>query len=132
MGGSFALLLAPRGAYEASAPNYGNVPKDVDELLAGACPIVASFGRKDPLLREAGAKLERALSVNGVQHDVKVYAEASHGFLNKHDPGDVPLPFRILEKIMGVGYHGPSAEDAKKRIGAFFDRHLKPAPNAHS
>ena len=34
----------------------------------------------------AAARLERALVTNGVPHDIKVYPEASHGFLNDHPP----------------------------------------------
>jgi carboxymethylenebutenolidase len=125
MGGGFALLLAPSGDYDASAPNYGRVPQDADTLLAGACPVVASFGRKDRGLRGAAAKLERALTVNDVPHDVKEYADAGHAFLNAHQANEVPLPFRVLMRIMGVGYHGPSADDARRRIAAFFDAHLR-------
>jgi carboxymethylenebutenolidase len=125
MGGGFALLLAPRGSYAASAPNYGRVPNDADTLLAGACPVVASFGRKDLALRGAADRLEHALSINGIPHDVKEYAEAGHAFLNDHPTSDVPLAFRVLAKVMGVGYHGPSAEDARRRIAAFFRAHLQ-------
>jgi hypothetical protein len=28
---------------------------------------------------------------------------------------------------MGVGYHGPSADDARRRIQAFFAEHLGPS-----
>ena len=45
MGGGFALLLANDG-FDAAAVNYGRRPKDPDEALAGACPIVANFGGK--------------------------------------------------------------------------------------
>jgi carboxymethylenebutenolidase len=50
-------------------------------LLAGAYPIVASYGGKDrsPLSYWAAGRLERALVANGVEHDIKVYPEASHG-----------------------------------------------------
>jgi len=29
-------------------------------------------------------------------------------------------------KVVGIGYHEPSAQDARRRIAAFFDAHLKP------
>jgi carboxymethylenebutenolidase len=32
MGGGFCLVLAPRGLFNASAPNYGDWPKDVSGL----------------------------------------------------------------------------------------------------
>ena len=47
MGGGFALLSAGDG-YDAAAVNYGQLPRDLDETLAGACPIVASYGGRDP------------------------------------------------------------------------------------
>ena len=49
LGGGFALLLAPRGEFSAAAVNYGEVPADADRVLAGSCPIVASYGSKDPM-----------------------------------------------------------------------------------
>jgi carboxymethylenebutenolidase len=45
--------------------------KDADRFLAGACPIVGSFGAKDWSLPGVAGRLERALSVAGVEHDVK-------------------------------------------------------------
>jgi carboxymethylenebutenolidase len=56
--------------------------------LAGACPIVGSYGGKDrsPMGYRAAARLERALTGTGVDHDIKVYPDASHGFLNDHLP----------------------------------------------
>lgn len=34
----------------------------------------------------AAGRLEPILSKLGVDHDIKVYPEASHGFLNDHPP----------------------------------------------
>jgi carboxymethylenebutenolidase len=31
----------------------------------------------------------------------------------------------VLGKVFGAGYHAPSAEDAWRRITAFFDAHLR-------
>ncbi|HET7518607.1 MAG TPA: dienelactone hydrolase family protein [Actinomycetes bacterium] len=47
MGGGYALALAPGRGFAASSSNYGGCPKDAERLLAGACPIVASYGGKD-------------------------------------------------------------------------------------
>jgi carboxymethylenebutenolidase len=120
LGGAFALLAATRG-FDASAPNYGPLPKDPAEVLRGACPIVASYGKRDRGLPGAAATLETALTEAGVEHDVKEYPDAGHSFLNRHNLG----PFSVLEKIGGLNYHEPSAEDAWTRILRFFGTHLR-------
>ncbi|HZD37216.1 MAG TPA: dienelactone hydrolase family protein [Actinomycetes bacterium] len=125
LGGGFALLAAPRG-FGASSVNYGRVPDDAERLLAGACPIIASYGGRDRQLRAHPGKLDRALTALGVEHDVKVYPEAGHSFLNHHS-GALAM---VLERVFGVGHHGPSAEDAWQRILAFFDAHLRAGAQA--
>jgi carboxymethylenebutenolidase len=125
MGGGFALLTAAKG-FDASAPNYGHLPEDVDAALRGACPIVASYGAKDRMMPGGTAtKLEAALERAGVEHDVKEYRGAGHSFLNRHDFG----PGGALLRVAGVGYDGASAEDAWGRILRFFDAHLAAPAN---
>jgi carboxymethylenebutenolidase len=118
MGGGFALMTA--GGFDVASANYAHLPKDVDGVLRGACPIVASYGGKDRTLRGTAAELESALERAGVPHDVKEYPAAGHSFLNSHPFG----PGGALLRVAGVGYHGPSAEDAWQRILRFFDAHL--------
>ena len=120
MGGGFALLLANRG-FDASAPNYGLIPKDPREALAGACPVVASFGKGDRGLRGAAAQLEEVLGELGVAHDVKEYPDAGHSFIDRHNAG---VALRFVERRAGFDYHHPSAEDAWTRIQRFFHTHL--------
>ena len=71
MSGGSALLLAPDHGFAASSVNYGTVPKDAETFLAGACPIVGSYGAKDWTLRGAADRLERALTADGIEHDIK-------------------------------------------------------------
>jgi carboxymethylenebutenolidase len=120
MGGGFALLTAAHG-FEASAANYAHLPEDLDETLRGACPVIASYGRKDRTLRGTAAELEAALERAGVEHDVEEYPEAGHSFLNRHGLG----PAGALLRVAGIGYHHPSAEHAWGRILRFFEEHLK-------
>jgi carboxymethylenebutenolidase len=124
LGGGFALLLAADGRYGASSVNYGSVPKDALDLLAEACPIVASYGAKDWGLRKAPARLEQALTSARIDHDIEVYPEAGHSFLNDHDPGESPLWALVMGKLVHSDFHDASAADARSRIAAFFHTHL--------
>jgi carboxymethylenebutenolidase len=117
MGGQFALVLAPKG-FGASAPFYGTpLPRHLGETLEGACPIVASFGRRDPLGIGAPSRLRKVLDDKGIAADVKLYPDAGHGFANK-------LPGQPLLRIGGFGYNEAATEDAYRRVVAFFNEHL--------
>jgi carboxymethylenebutenolidase len=117
MGGQFALILSPKG-FGASAPFYGTpLPKNLEETLSGACPIVASFGARDPIGRGAPAKLNKAVEAHGIAADVKVYPNAGHSFANQ-------LPAQALMRVTGFGYNEAVAEDAWSRVFDFFDTHL--------
>lgn len=120
MGGGFALLLAGGHGFSVSSVNYGRVPDDTETLLRGACPVVGSFGGRDLSLRGASAKLETALARAAVDHDVKEYPDAGHGFLNDHDN----LLWGVMGRLFATGYHESSAVDARDRITAFFRAHL--------
>lgn len=124
MGGGFALAAATRG-FDAASVNYGRLPKHLDEALAGACPIVGSYGATDNSLRGAAAALEASAVRMGIPHDVKEYPGAGHAFLNDAESGPVALRF-LLKRILGVGPNPVAAADAWRRIEAFFGEHLTP------
>jgi carboxymethylenebutenolidase len=67
-------------------------------------------------VQRAASRLETALKINGVEHDVKEYPDAGHAF---HDGATGWVMARI-----GMRYHEPSAAEARPRILAFFGRHL--------
>lgn len=122
MGGGFALMVASRG-FDASAPNYGQLPKELDNALSSACPVVGTYGARDRMLKGAAAKLEAALTERGIAHDVKEYPEAGHSFLEQFRVG----PLAPVLRVAGMGYDTASADDAWRRIHAFFDEHLSTA-----
>ena len=121
MGGGFALLSAPRYAFSAASVNYGEVPADAVQRLAGACPIVASYGARDRGLRGRAQRLENALRTLGIDHDVKEYPDAGHSFMNRINTGP---GLGQLVKFIGMNYRHESAEDSWRRILDFFDAHL--------
>jgi carboxymethylenebutenolidase len=118
MGGQFALVMAPKG-FGASAPFYGTpLPRNLSATLDGACPIVASFGRRDPIGIGAAAKLQRVVDEKGIDADIKVYPDAGHSFANK-------LPRQPLLRIAGFGYNEEATDDAWSRVFAFFGEHVR-------
>jgi len=123
MGGGFALVAAAGHGFDAASVNYGMLPKDLEHTLTGACPVVASYGRRDISQRGYAATLERTLSTLDVPHDVKEYPDAGHAFLNDAEVG--PRALRALMRaIIGVGPEPGAALDAWRRIDSFFHKHL--------
>lgn len=94
LGGGLALSLAPGHGLVVSGANYGQLPKDAERYLVGACPVLGSYGVRDRSLPHAADRLRRALEVAGVDNDVKEYPDAGHGFPNDHRSGEVPVMFR--------------------------------------
>jgi len=120
MTGGFALLLARGHGFAVSSDNYGNLPANLDEVVVGACPVVASYGARDRSLRGAATRLEDALEKAGVPHDVKEYPDAGHGFMNRH----ANALWRVMERTGTLGYAPEPAEDARRRIVELFTEHL--------
>ena len=125
LGGGFALLCAPRPGFAASAVNYGDVPKDAEAALAGSCPIVGSFGGRDPMGTKPPERLERALALLDVKHDVKVYPNSGHRFMSKSSGVGA-----VFAKILRLTYNSEDAADAWRRIYEFFDAELSETSTA--
>ena len=118
MGGQFALVMSPKG-FGASAPFYGTpLPRHLSETLDGACPIVASFGGRDPLGRGAPETLRKVTAAKQIPTDIKVYPRAGHSFANT-------LPAQPLLRIAGFGSDPAAADDAWSRVFSFFGEHLR-------
>ncbi len=119
MGGGFALLCAPRGEFSAAAVNYGEVPEDAEQVLAGSCPVVGSFGARDPMGAGPPKRLDEALTALNVPHDIRVYPGAGHSFMSQK-----PAPLAPLTRLTRMDYQASAAEDAWQRIFAFFGQYL--------
>lgn len=122
MGGGFALLTAPRG-FDVAAPNYGQAPSHAERALQGSCPVVASYGKRDPLMPGMAKRVEKALTANDVPHDLKVYPGAGHSFLNDAMTG--PRALQPIERVLNVGPRPEAARDAWARIERYFDTYLR-------
>ena len=116
LGGSFALLLARTGRYKVSAPFYSG---RID--LPRSCPVVASYGGRDITTRGYPELLEARLEAMDVPHDVVTYSEAGHSFFTRTSGMTGSL---VARSPLHAEYHAPSAEDAHRRIVAFFREHL--------
>jgi len=123
LGGGFALMCAPRDGYSAAAVNYGVVPGDAEDALAGSCPVVGSYGARDTMGVSHPERLEAALTALGVPHDIKVYPDAGHGFMDTR-----PAALGPLLTLARLKYDQAAAEDAWQRIFAFFGTYLKDLP----
>ncbi|MGH3726279.1 MAG: dienelactone hydrolase family protein [Mycobacterium sp.] len=116
-GGRFALLVASRG-YDAAAPFYSTpLPPRIEKHLQGSCPVVASFGRRDPFGIGSGAKLQRILDGAGVENDIVTYRGAGHSFANE-------LPAQPFLRLAGFAFNEEAATDSWERVFAFFGKHL--------
>jgi carboxymethylenebutenolidase len=119
LGGGFALLLACREKVPVAGVYYGELrPRDE---LARACPIVGGYGAKDRMFGKKGRTLAATLDALGIEHDVRVYDDAGHSYMNQAGHDKLVLPVRPL---MHVEYNEAAAEDSWARMLAFFGRHL--------
>jgi carboxymethylenebutenolidase len=121
MGGGFALLCAPRSGFAVASVNYGEVPQDAEAALRGACPVVASYGGRDRMGTQPPERLQRALTVLEIPHDVKVYPGVGHRFLTESKGAGA-----VLSRFAGMNYVESDAADAWQRIYAFFAENLGP------
>ena len=119
MGGGFALLCATRNGFSAAAINYGEVPKNAEAALTGACPVVGSFGARDLMGTSHPERLQRALTVLEIPHDVEVYPGSGHRFMSPSTGVG-----GAVAKLTRMSYQPADAASAWQRIYAFFGKHL--------
>jgi carboxymethylenebutenolidase len=118
MGGTIAFLAACRlpTDIKAAVPFYGGGIADdappaplnaAGDLLA---PILCFFGEKDPYIPPSQVeKVEERLRALGKSYEVKVYADADHGFFCDER----------------ASYHPAAAQDAWEKTKAWFAKYLQ-------
>ena len=120
MGGGFVLLLISGHGFSAASVNYGGkLPPDFDAFLKTACPVVGSYGGLAKWEQGVADQLQIALERALIPHDVKEYPDAGHSFMNQH--GTFVLK---LLRYRAIGYNEQATLDARRRIAAFFHKHL--------
>ena len=109
MGGTFALQAACKlEGISAAAPFYGDIPEEFD-LKALKCPVIFISGTKDQWINpEKVGELEKIAKENFLPVESVKY-EADHAFFNNTRP---------------EVYDEKAAEDAWKRVIAFFNENL--------
>ena len=122
MGGGFALLAATDGHYAVAGPFYGDVPASA-ERLRGICPTLAQAGGKDRRFASAARRLSSHLHDLGVEHEVIIYEDVGHSFMNDHD---TPLFTLGRYTPMRAAYHAPTEARAWPALLDFFERHMGP------
>jgi carboxymethylenebutenolidase len=118
MGGGFALLLAKTGLFQVAAPFYGQTPQN----LEGACPVVASYGARDGLMQRHASQLTQEVQRLNIPHDIKIYPNAGHAFMNK--PPHWALALIGPLSPAHAAYEPVAAADAMRRVLSFLPLHL--------
>ena len=121
MGGGFAIFFAARGGLKVCAPYYGDTPSHAEQLRE-ICPVVAGFGALDKQFAAQGERLERHLTELGVQHDVKIYPDVGHSYMN--DFGEGAMAALMRRTPLHAGYDEEASEDSWRRMLGFFSEHL--------
>ncbi len=109
MGGGFSYQLATHAPDLAGAAIfYGRTP--IELVSQVSCPLLGSFGALDNgIPAEKLKEFQEALQRAGKQIDLKIYANAKHGFFNDSRP---------------EAYNAEAAADAWQRTLKFFREHL--------
>jgi carboxymethylenebutenolidase len=128
IGAGLALLYAESaGDLAVVAPFYAPVTPEIERGVARLCPTVASYGGRDRIFGAMGARLDAALTQAGIEHDVKTYPSAGHSFMSRHGGISGWLAPRTP---LHARYDPAAADDAWRRVLAFFDKHLRGADGA--
>jgi carboxymethylenebutenolidase len=117
MGGGLAWHGAARlEGIGASAPCYGGGPEmSLEEATNINVPVLAIYGELDRgVSPEVARRRAKLMEAAGVRHETIIYPGAQHAFMNDQRPA----------------YHPEAAEDAWRRIVAFFRESLRDSKKA--
>ena len=106
MGGGLTLATAlrPTSGIDAAHVYYGGGMPEGAQLAQLRVPVMGSYGSDEA---QRADSLEQGLAQAGVEHDVKVYDGAHHGFFNTTGH-----------------WHESAAADSWERAKAWFAKHL--------
>ena len=112
MGGGYSLDVAlQEPSLAADVINYGHLATDADALQKIHAPILGLFGGQDHgITPDDVNKFEQALKKLGKKVEIKIYADAGHGFENPNNKD---------------GYRAEDAADAWQRTITFLAENLK-------
>ena len=120
LGGGFALIAAADQTFAVAAPFYGAVPKQ-GSRLEGLCPTIAQFGALDRPFLSHAKRLARHLEELGIDHEVHIYDDVGHSFMNQLEGKLAPLSRHLPIHA----FYDPATEAmAWDRLLDFFDRHV--------
>lgn len=112
MGGGYSLDLAvDEPGLAAGVVNYGHLATSPERIAQIKAPLLGIFGGKDRgIPPESVKKFEQEMKAKEKSIEVFIYPEAGHAFQNPNNKS---------------GYRSADADDAWKKIVAFFARNLK-------
>ncbi len=60
-----------------------------------------------------------------IPHDVEMYDDTDHAFMDDHEGDELPPLLAVIAKLGGGegAFHPASAADARQRVATFFHRH---------
>ena len=125
IGGGFALALARPRVLGRRCQLRGH-PRRAADGPARRLPGRRQLRRAGRFAQGAAARLDEILTTLAVDHDVKEYPDAGHSFMNDHTDERTPWLFAIMGRLTGgIAFNEPATADARDRIVAFFERHLR-------
>jgi len=120
LGGGFALISAADQTFAVAAPFYGAVPYRASRL-EGLCPTIAQYGGQDGPFLPHAKRLAKHLEELGIEHEVHIYEEAGHSFMNQLAGPLAPL---ARHTPIRARYEPETEAKAWAKLLDFFARHM--------